>query len=126
MYNGSDTPPYANDDGNDDLRVYKSRAGHTVTFDDTSGSENVDLVTNSEAVTSNMDDPGGTLESAADQDVKCEAGSLIELKCTDLKVEASSSVDISAGSSANYTASASATVDGGASLSASAGTVSIN
>ena len=36
LYNGKDTPPYANEDGDNNLRVFQSRSGHRLTFDDTS------------------------------------------------------------------------------------------
>jgi uncharacterized protein involved in type VI secretion and phage assembly len=39
LWNGQDKPPYANDDGNDDKRIFKSRKGHTLSFDD--GSQGV-------------------------------------------------------------------------------------
>lgn len=37
LWNGKEQPPYANDDGNDDVRMFKSRKGHVLIFDD--GSE---------------------------------------------------------------------------------------
>jgi len=126
LYNGVDTPPYANDDGDNNLRVFKSRSGHTLTFDDSSGSELISLKTCNEDVYVIWDDSNQTLEVYAAQDIKIEAGNLIEMKCTDFTVDASSSVDISAGSTMSLSASASATVDGGGSLTLSAGTISIN
>ena len=39
LYNGVDVPPYANEDGNNDLRVFQSRSGHRLTFDDKDGDE---------------------------------------------------------------------------------------
>ena len=34
VHNGKDKPPYANADGNNNIRIFKSRSGHTLTFDD--------------------------------------------------------------------------------------------
>lgn len=34
LWNGQDTPPYDNSDGNNDLRVIKSRSGHELIFND--------------------------------------------------------------------------------------------
>ena len=44
LYNGVDVPPYANEDGNNDLRVFQSRSGHRLTFDDKSGDERIELI----------------------------------------------------------------------------------
>lgn len=41
LWNGKDTPPTSNDDGKNNLRVLRSRAGHEVVLDDTDGEEQV-------------------------------------------------------------------------------------
>lgn len=125
VFNGEDTPPYANDDGNNDLRVFQSRSGHRLTFDDSDGSERVEMIGHNEDVKVILDASGMEASGYADSDVIFEAGSTLSFKCTDFVVEASASVEISAGSSADVTGSSSGTVDGGGSLSASAGQVTI-
>ena len=50
LYNGIDTPPYANEDGENNLRVFQSRSGHRVTFDDTADGERIELVTHNESI----------------------------------------------------------------------------
>jgi uncharacterized protein involved in type VI secretion and phage assembly len=124
LFNGEDTPPYANDDGNNDLRVFQSRSGHRLTFDDTDGSERVELISHNEEVKIILDSSGKEASGYAGQDVIFEAGSTISLKCTDFAVEASGTVDISASSTADVSGST-GTVDGGGSISASAGQVTI-
>ena len=125
LFNGEDTPPYANDDGNNDLRVFQSRSGHRLTFDDTDGSERVELIGHNEEVTVILDSSGKEASGYAGEDVIFEAASTLSLKCADFVVEASASVDISASSSADVTGSASGEIDGGGSISASAGQVTI-
>ena len=126
LFNGEDTPPYANDDGNNDLRVFQSRSGHRVTFDDTDGSERVELITHNEEVKVIWDSSGSTLAVYAGENIILEAGSTLSLKCTDFVVDASASVEVSAGSTFDLSASSTATIDGGGSLTLSAGTISIN
>jgi uncharacterized protein involved in type VI secretion and phage assembly len=48
LWNGTDTPARANDDGNNNLRVFKSRSGHELIFnDDSQGKkEQVEIHTN--------------------------------------------------------------------------------
>ncbi len=126
LYNGVDTPPYANDDGENNLRVFQSRSGHRVTFDDTSGDERIEVCTNNEEVWIVWDAANSTLAVYAGQDIIIEAGNKIELTCTDFIVDASASVSISAGSTLDVSAGASATVDGGGQLTLTAATTSIN
>ena len=126
LYNGVDTPPYANEDGENNLRVFQSRSGHRVTFDDTSGSERIELTTCNEEVWIVWDAAAKTLAVYAGQDIIIEAGNKIDLKCTDFKLEASSSVSVKAGSTLKVEAGSSATVNGGGQLTLTAGTTSIN
>jgi len=125
LYNGVDTPPYANDDGDNNLKVFQSRAGHRVTFDDTSGSERIELVTHNEEIKVVYDASGKTLSVYCGQDLIIEAGNKVELTCTDFVLSASSSVAIEAGSTMDLKSSASMTIDGGGSLTATASMVSI-
>lgn len=126
LYNGVDTPPYANEDGENNLRVFQSRSGHRVTFDDTSGSERIELTTNNEEVWIVWDAANKTLAVYAGQDIIVEAGNKIDLKCTDFKLEASASVSVKAGSTLNVQAGTSATVNGGGQLTLTAAQTSIN
>lgn len=50
MYNGVDTPPYANEDQENNLRVFQSRSGHRLTFDDTKGDERIELISHNEEI----------------------------------------------------------------------------
>lgn len=43
LWNGKDKPPDANSSGKNDKRMIKSRSGHTIILDDTSGSEKVEI-----------------------------------------------------------------------------------
>jgi uncharacterized protein involved in type VI secretion and phage assembly len=43
LWNGKDTPPISNDDGNNDKRIFKSRDGHYLLYDDNSSTGEVIL-----------------------------------------------------------------------------------
>ena len=43
LYNGKDTPPYANEDSNNNKRLIQSRSGHVVRLDDTPGQEKIEI-----------------------------------------------------------------------------------
>ncbi len=126
LYNGVDTPPYANEDGDNNLRVFQSRSGHRLTFDDTSGSERIELISHNEEIRIIWDSAGKTLSVYAGEDIIVEAGNTIDFKCTDFKLEASASVSVKAGTTMNLEAGASATVNGGTQLTMTAATTQIN
>jgi len=126
LYNGVDTPPYANEDGNNDLRVFQSRSGHRVTFDDTDGSERIELVTHNEEIKVIWDASGKTLSVYSGQDIILEAKNAFEIKCTDFVAKADNSVSIEAGSTLDFKGSSSATVDGGASLTLTGSMTKVN
>lgn len=44
LWNGQDRPPEANVDGQNNIRVVKSRSGHTIRLDDTTGSEKIEII----------------------------------------------------------------------------------
>ncbi len=135
VYNGADDKPepYANEDGDNNIRIFWSRNDHQVVFDDTDGAELVGLgATASSAadVTSGviyqvLDDANKTLTEYCDGDTTWEATANVEIKCTDLKIEASGSVTLEAGSTLDAKGSASGTVEGSSSLEGSAGSVTI-
>ncbi len=41
LWNGQDAPPTSNENGKNDVRLLRSRSGHTITLDDTEGGEKV-------------------------------------------------------------------------------------
>ncbi len=136
LYNGGDdTPdPYANEDGDNNIRILWTRNDHQVVFDDTDGAELVGIgaqASSAADVTSGViyqvaDDANKTLTEYCDGDTKWEAKQNVEIKCTDLKIEASGSVTLDAGSTLDAKGSASGTVEGSSGLEASAGSVNIN
>jgi phage baseplate assembly protein V len=126
LYNGVDTPPYANEDGNNDLRVFQSRSGHRVTFDDKNGSERIELITNNEQIKIVLDAKEKTLTIFAGKDIIIEATENIKMKCKDFKLEASNSVSVKAGMQMKLDGGQSFTVNGGSSLTIAGSLVKIN
>lgn len=136
LYNGGDdTPdPYANADGDNNLRIFWSRNDHQVVFDDTDGSELMGIgatATGAGDVTSGViyqvaDAANKTLTEYCDGDTSWEAKQTVSIKCKDLTISASGSVTLEGGSTAVAVAGSSATVDGGSSLDCKGGTMAIN
>jgi uncharacterized protein involved in type VI secretion and phage assembly len=136
VYNGGDDTPesYANADEENNLRIFWSRNDHMVVFDDTSGAELVGLgaqASSAEDVTSGviyqvLDDANKTVTEYCDGSTDWKAEKTVSIKCKDLKITASGSVMIEAGSTAVAVAGSSATIDGGSALECTAGMVDIN
>jgi uncharacterized protein involved in type VI secretion and phage assembly len=126
LYNGEDTPPYANEDEDNNLRVFQSRSGHRLTFDDTDGSERIELITHNEEIRIVWDSSGKTLSIYSGKDIIMEAEKTISLKCLDFKLEADKSIAINAGTTMDVSTVGTCTVDGGTSLTLNATSTSIN
>ena len=125
LYNGVDTPPYANEDGENNLRVFQSRSGHRLTFDDTSGEERMELITNNEEIRLIWDAKEKVLSVYSGKDIIVEAVETVSWKCKDFILEASNSISMKA-TKVDVKASSSATVDGGGSLVLTAALTKIN
>jgi uncharacterized protein involved in type VI secretion and phage assembly len=111
VYNGSeDRPePYHNDDSANDKRVFWSRNDHMVIFDDTDGAEKVQLgaqaptrlQVSSGVIHQTLDSAEKTITEHCGGDTIWKAEQTISIKCTDFKLQATGSIQASAGVSAN-------------------------
>ena len=126
VYNGVDTPPYANEDGENNLRVFQSRSGHRLTFDDTAGEERIELITHNEEIRLIWDSKEKVLSVYSGKDIIVEAVETVSWKCKDFILEASNSISMKAGTTMELTSGTSCTVDGGGSLVLTASMTKIN
>ena len=124
LFNGKDKPPYANKDGDNNLRVFKSRSGHTVTFDDTKGKEKIEMVTCSEAVKVTYDAAGKKLSVVCKGDIELEASKGFSVTCTDFEVKAKKGVTMEATGNAKI-AGASTTIEGKTKVGVTAPAISL-
>lgn len=67
LWNGDQHPPEDNADGENDVRTIKSRSGHEVTLDDSSGEEKIEI-TSSGGHEIVLDDTGGSETVAIEDD----------------------------------------------------------
>jgi uncharacterized protein involved in type VI secretion and phage assembly len=126
LYNGVDTPPYANEDGENNLRVFQSRSGHRLTFDDTDGAERVELITHNEEIRLIWDAKEKVISVYSGKDIIIEAKEAISMKCKDFILEASNSIGVKSGSSTEIKTGSSCKVDGGGNLVLKASMTRIN
>jgi len=126
LFNGVDTPPYANEDGENNLRVFQSRSGHRLTFDDTAGAERIELVLHNEEIRLIWDSANKVLSVYCGKDMIIESKETIEMKCKDFILEADNSISISAGQTMDVSTGSSCSVDGGGELTLNASMTYIN
>lgn len=126
LYNGVDTPPYANEDEENNLRVFESRSGHRVTFDDTAGEERIEIISHNEEIRVIWDSAEKVLSVYCGKDIIIEAKETMSIKCKDFILKADNSVSVESGSTSEYKAGSKMTVDGGSSLVLKANQTKIN
>jgi phage protein D/phage baseplate assembly protein gpV len=105
LWNGQDKPPESNSDGQNNLRLIKSRSGHLIRLDDSVDAEKIEIIDKSGANSVTVDTASNTILIKSAQDVVIEApqgkislsAQSVEVKSTgDTKVEAQTSMDLKA------------------------------
>lgn len=75
LWNGKDKPPASNEDGDNNVRVFKSRSGHIVRLDDTAGAEKIEIVDGAGTESLVFDTAASTITLTADMNVVIESKS---------------------------------------------------
>lgn len=110
LWNGKDTPPVANEDGNNNVRMIKSRSGHVIKLNDEDGKETIEIIDKSQNNFLVIDTAKNTITITTDKDIILSAskGTIkldaqkIEIKSsTDTKIEAGVGMDIKANATMN-------------------------
>jgi uncharacterized protein involved in type VI secretion and phage assembly len=106
LWNGLDEPPEKNADGENNLRIIKSRSGHTIKLDDTDGSEKVEIIDKTEKNKITIDAAENTITISTDKDIQLKApqGKIV-LEAQDVEIKASASAKMEAGSTMDVEAS---------------------
>jgi len=110
LWNGVDTPPADNGDGENNIRVIKSRSGHVVRLDDTDGAEKIEIIDKSEKnlITIETSENKITISSGQDIDILAPNGKVLidadefEIKSAgDSKIESGANLDVNASGDLN-------------------------
>jgi len=112
LWNGQDSPPTTNSDGQNNIRVIKSRSGHIVRLDDTNGNEKIEVIdkTGSNSITIQSSDNSITI--TANGTVKIVGQSIEITSQTDIKVQANTSINVNANTTMDIESSAPMTIKG--------------
>lgn len=73
LWNGKDKLPANNDDGDNNVRVFKSRSGHVIRLDDTAGAEKIEIVDGAGKESLVLDTAANTITLTAEMDVVIES-----------------------------------------------------
>jgi uncharacterized protein involved in type VI secretion and phage assembly len=88
VWNGKHKPPLPGGKKKNDLRLFKSRSGHTITLDDSSGKEQVTIVDKSGKNTIVIDSNANKITIHAGQDLNIESdGAIAITAATTLKLK---------------------------------------
>lgn len=115
LWNGVDVPPETNSDGENNIRVIRSRSGQEIRIDDTDGSEKIEILDASEDHVNKIviDTGESTITITADADVVINAANgKISMKCSEFEVTASSSASITSDDALDLEASGTLGING--------------
>ncbi|HWN41050.1 MAG TPA: phage baseplate assembly protein V [Thermoanaerobaculia bacterium] len=73
LWNGKDKPPADNGDGENNIRVFKSRSGHVIRLDDTDGAEKIEIADADGKQSLVFDTAANTITLTAEKDVVIES-----------------------------------------------------
>lgn len=113
LWNGKDKPPETNADGENNVRLIKTRSGALIRFTDKDGSEKVEIVDKGGKNSIVIDTAGDTITITSGKDLVLDAASgKITLNAKDVEIKASASGKFETGSALDLKASGQANLKG--------------
>jgi len=112
LWNGKDSPPATNDDGNNDIRLIKSRSGHVIRFNDKNGNETVEIMDkNGNSITYDTAKNSLTITTKKDITLSAPQGA-ITLDARTVEIKSSTQTVLQAASTMDVKANATMTIKG--------------
>jgi uncharacterized protein involved in type VI secretion and phage assembly len=112
LWNGKDAPPETNANGNNDLRLIKSRSGHMIRLNDEDGKETVEIIdkNNNSLI---FDTSNNTITITTQKDLTLSASQgTIKLEARTIEIKSSTQTTLEAGSTMDVKANAAMNVKG--------------
>lgn len=98
LWNGKDVPPETNSDGKNNIRLIKSRSGHTIRLNDEKGKETIEIIDKSQKNSIKIDTATNSITITAGKDIKLSApNGSIELDAKTIDIKSGSDTTITAG-----------------------------
>lgn len=113
LWSGRMKPPETNSDGKNNRRLLKSRSGHLLIFDDTDGSERIEVIDKSGNNKVTIDTSGRTITIESDGDIELKAPKgKISLDAAEISLKSQTATKIEAGAKMDVTTNAVLTLKG--------------
>jgi len=97
LWNGQDITPETNSDGENNIRVIKSRSGHKILLDDKEGCEKIEFIDKSEKNIISIDTKDNTITISSDKDIIMKApNGKISLECMEFEAKSYSIAEVEA------------------------------
>ncbi|NET16665.1 MAG: phage tail protein, partial [Okeania sp. SIO1H6] len=97
LWNGQDKPPASNEDGNNNIRVIKSRSGHVIRLNDKEGKETIEIVDKTEKNSIVFDTATNTIAITSDGDITLSAAQgNIKLEAQNIEIKSAAETKIKA------------------------------
>ena len=113
LWNGKDKPPEANSDGENNLRLIKSRSGHLVRLDDSDGAEKIEVIDKSGDNSVTIDTASNTITIKSAKDVVIEAPQgKISLSAKNVEVKSTAETKVEARTSMTLESKTTMTIEG--------------
>jgi uncharacterized protein involved in type VI secretion and phage assembly len=110
LWNGKDTPPAL---GNENVRVLKSRSGHTITMNDKDGEGKIEIYDQTKKNRIEFDTQANTIKITSDKDLSLSAtNGTIKLSAQKIEIVSTAETEISAGSNMDVKATQQMNVKG--------------
>ena len=113
LWNGQDAPPPLNSDGENNIRIIKSRSGHVIRLNDKDGEETIEIVDKSEAnsIVINTADNKVTITSDADIEIICPNGKFL-VDANEIQMKTATAINLKADGDLKAEASGTMTLKG--------------
>ena len=114
LWNGKDSAPESNEDGENNNRTIKSRSGHVLRLNDASGNETIEIIDKSgkNRITVDTAKNSITIEAEADITVKSSTGKLTLQAANGIEMKSQAGISAQAAQSIDLKANAQVTVKG--------------
>lgn len=113
LWNGKDTPPESNADGENNNRTIRSRSGHVLRFNDKSGNETIEIIDKSGNNKIIIDTASNSITIEADSDItiKSKTGKLT-MQANGIEMKSQAGITAQAAQSMDLKANAQVTIKG--------------
>ncbi len=106
LWNGKDKPPEKNSDGKNNIKMIKSRSGHTIKIDDTEGKEKIEIIDKSKKNKICIDSSRNKISMECEGDIELSASKgKVSIKAKEIEIKSSSSAKIEASAGMDLKAS---------------------